>query len=138
MSRFASQLLEWYSGEHRDLPWRGATDPYAIWVSEIMLQQTQVVTVIPYFKRWMRRFPSIRSLAQASEREVLKFWEGLGYYSRARNLHQAAQVVLKQYRGGLPARPQSLRALPVIGRYTARAISSLAFGLIDPLPHPTP
>jgi A/G-specific adenine glycosylase len=133
MSRFASLLLEWYSGEHRDLPWRGATDPYAIWVSEIMLQQTRVVTVIPYFKRWMRRFPSIRSLAQASEREVLNFWEGLGYYSRARNLHLAAKVVLRQYGGELPSGAQSLRALPGIGRYTAGAISSLAFGLNEPV-----
>lgn len=122
-------LLAWYRAGHRPLPWRSTRDPYRIWVSEIMLQQTQVETVIPYYRRWLRRFPTVRALASAPERQVLALWEGLGYYSRARNLHKAAQVVVDQYEGRLPRTVEGLLALPGIGPYTAAAIASLAFGV---------
>ena len=111
------------------MPWRGSADPYAVWVSEIMAQQTRVETVIPYFERWMKRFPTVKALARARQRDVLNAWEGLGYYSRARNLHQAAQIVMQEHGGNLPAHVEELRKLPGIGRYTAGAIASLAFGL---------
>jgi A/G-specific adenine glycosylase len=124
--------MHWYHKNGRTLPWRGLADPYAIWVSEIMLQQTRVETVIPYFNRWMERFPTVAELAGASEREVLKFWEGLGYYSRARNLHKAGRIVIEKYAGRLPPDAGALRDLPGIGRYTAGAISSIAFGLDEP------
>ena len=122
------RLLAWYAREQRQLPWRGHADAYAVWVSEIMLQQTRVETVIPFFERWMQRFPTIQSLASASQQEVLSTWEGLGYYSRARNLHKAAQVVVEEYAGQLPRRQSELVKLPGIGEYTAGAISSIAFG----------
>ena len=125
-------LLAWYSEKRRELPWRGLSDPYAVWVSEIMLQQTRVETVIPYYKRWMSRFPTIASLAEASQQEVLAAWEGLGYYSRARNLQRAAQVVMAEHGGELPLDPHVLRKLPGIGRYTAGAIAAIAFGLDEP------
>ena len=124
----SGRLLSWYDREQRRLPWRGHPDAYAVWVSEIMLQQTRVETVIPYFERWMQRFPTIRSLANASQQEVLSLWEGLGYYSRARNLHKAAQVVLDQYAGQIPQNRAGLEKLPGIGAYTAGAIASIAFG----------
>jgi A/G-specific adenine glycosylase len=124
----SSRLLAWYDREQRRLPWRGHPDAYAVWVSEIMLQQTRVETVIPYFERWMQRFPTITSLARASQQEVLSLWEGLGYYSRARNLHKAAQVVDEQYAGQLPQDRTRLEKLPGIGAYTAGAIASIAFG----------
>ena len=129
---FATDLLAWYEQHARQLPWRGHPDPYAVWVSEIMLQQTRVETVIPYFERWMKRFPSIADLASASQQEVLSMWEGLGYYSRARNLHRAAQIVRSEHAGELPQDPKALRNLPGIGRYTAAAIASIAFGLDEP------
>jgi A/G-specific adenine glycosylase len=124
-------LLNWYAQNARNLPWRvqGQVDPYRVWISEIMLQQTRVETVIPYFERWMRRFPGVRELADASEQEVLSLWEGLGYYSRARNLYKAARIVMDGYGGELPHDLSSLRKLPGIGRYTAGAIASMAFGL---------
>lgn len=122
------RLLAWYDREQRRLPWRGHPDAYAVWVSEIMLQQTRVETVIPYFERWMQRFPTIQSLAQASQQEVLGLWEGLGYYSRARNLHKAAQVVVEHFGGQLPQERAGLEKLPGIGAYTAGAIASIAFG----------
>ena len=127
------KLLAWYARHARDLPWRRTRDPYAVWVSEIMLQQTQVATVIPYFARWMRRFPTVRRLAAADEADVLKAWEGLGYYSRARNLHRAAKEVVARYGGRLPRDVAALRALRGIGRYTAGAIASIAFGLDEPV-----
>jgi A/G-specific adenine glycosylase len=126
-------LLAWYRKNRRQLPWRDDPHPYAVWVSEIMLQQTRVETVLPYFERWMRRFASIESLAQASQQEVLNYWEGLGYYSRARNLHRAAREVVEQHNGRLPGDVRSLRSLPGIGPYTAGAIASIAFGLDEPL-----
>ncbi len=124
-----SSLTTWYDRCKRDLPWRGSSDPYAVWVSEIMLQQTQVRTVIPYYRRFLERFPDVPTLARAPLSDVLKSWEGLGYYTRARNLHRAAQTVLRDHDGHLPAEPAQLRKLPGIGQYTAAAIASIAFGL---------
>ncbi len=129
MNSLAQKLLDWYARHARQLPWRGHPEAYAVWVSEIMLQQTRVETVIPYFERWMKRFPTVAHLAAASEQEVLALWEGLGYYSRARNLHKAARIVAAEYGGQLPREPASLRRLPGIGRYTAAAIASIAFGV---------
>jgi A/G-specific adenine glycosylase len=127
MSEFSVHILAWYDQHARILPWRGHADPYAVWVSEIMLQQTRVETVIPYFERWMLQFPSIEILAEASEQAVLIAWEGLGYYSRARNLHKAAKIVTAEFDGKLPREIDQLRKLPGIGRYTAAAIASIAF-----------
>jgi len=129
LTELSRSLLDWYDREQRRLPWRGHPDPYAVWVSEIMLQQTRVETVIPYFERWMQRFPTPLALASASQQEVLSVWEGLGYYSRARNLHQAARVVMDRFDGRLPATRAELQALPGIGAYTAGAIASIAFNL---------
>jgi A/G-specific adenine glycosylase len=128
MGKFNKYLLIWYKSQGRKLPWRGSLNPYTIWVSEIMLQQTRVEAVIPYFERWMERFPSVADLAAASEQEVLSAWEGLGYYSRARNLHKAARIVMEEYGGKLPSDLKALRRLPGIGRYTVGAIASMAFG----------
>ncbi|MGI0490989.1 A/G-specific adenine glycosylase [Alkalinema pantanalense CENA528] len=125
-------LLDWYGDRGRDLPWRKLRDPYAIWISEIMLQQTQVKTVIPYFQRWLDRFPRVEILASADQQEVLKAWEGLGYYARARNLHKAAKVIVEQYQGQFPETLEATLALPGIGRTTAGGILSAAFNL--PLP----
>jgi A/G-specific adenine glycosylase len=132
MTEFSDRILAWYDQAARRMPWRGHPDPYAVWVSETMLQQTRVETVIPYFERWMMRFPGIAALAEASEQEVLATWEGLGYYSRARNLHKAARVLVDKFAGTLPSDPAALRRLPGIGRYTAGAIASMAFGLDVP------
>jgi A/G-specific adenine glycosylase len=131
MKRLPPRLLSWYRGNKRTLPWRDLprADPYAVWVSEIMLQQTRVETVIPYFERWMRLFPDIGALAGASEQAVLNAWEGLGYYSRARNLYQAAKIVTDQYGGEIPRDLDELRKLPGIGRYTLGAIASIAFDM---------
>jgi len=125
----AARLLNWYHHLGRDLPWRVQASPYRTWISEIMLQQTRVETVIPYFESWMERFPDIHSLAEASEEEVLRLWEGLGYYSRARNLHAAAKEIVQEYHGLMPDDRRKLEKLPGIGRYTAAAITSIAFGL---------
>jgi A/G-specific adenine glycosylase len=122
------RLGDWYRGARRDLPWRRTTDPYAITVSEIMLQQTQVVTVIPYYKRWLKVFPTWAALAAAPEGAVLKAWEGLGYYRRARSLQALAKAVMAQG-GQLPRSEEGLLALPGIGPYTAAAVGSIAFGL---------
>ena len=128
----AAALLAWYDQNARRLPWRGCRDPYAILVSEIMLQQTRVETVIPYYERWMQRFPTFQALAAAPQQDVLAVWEGLGYYSRARNLQRAAQVVVSEYGGELPRDLAALRRLPGVGRYTAGAVASIAFGLDEP------
>jgi A/G-specific adenine glycosylase len=125
---YAARLLGWYDREARRLPWRGHPDPYAVWISEIMLQQTRVDTVIPYFERWMARFPTISDLAAASEQEVLHLWEGLGYYSRARNLHRAARLLVEHHAGCIPSTRAELEKIPGIGPYTAGAIASIAFG----------
>lgn len=114
------------------MPWRDHPDPYAVWVSEIMLQQTRVETVIPYFEKWMKLFPNIKALANASEHDVLNAWEGLGYYSRARNLHKAAKIVTSKFNGELPRDLTDLRSLPGIGRYTVGAIASISFGMDEP------
>ena len=132
-SPIAKLLLPWWDAGHADLPWRGVDDPYAIWVSEIMLQQTQVATVIPYYQRWMIRFPTVQQLAAASLDDVLKLWEGLGYYGRARNLHFAARQVLDDFNGRLPHTLPELMQLKGIGRYTAVAIASIAFNQPAPV-----
>lgn len=121
------QLLAWFEVHRRDLPWRNTDDPYAIWVSEVMLQQTQVRVVIPYYERWLIRFPTVRSLADAPVEEVLKMWEGLGYYSRARRLHQGARMMVERFAGQIPRTEKELLSIPGIGRYTAGAILGFAF-----------
>ncbi len=129
---FAGRLLDWYAKHGRGLPWRGSPDPYAILVSEYMAQQTRVETVIPYYLRWMAQFPNIQALAEAPLEAVLKAWEGLGYYARARNLHQTARVIVTNHAGYIPSSVDELRALPGIGDYTAAAVASLAFGADEP------
>jgi len=129
----ARRLLDWYARHARSLPWRVAEpDPYAVWVSEAMLQQTRVETVISYYERWMTRFPTLAALAAASEQDVLQVWEGLGYYSRARNLQRAARQVMADFDGRLPASRAELEKLPGVGRYTAGAVASIAFGQDEP------
>lgn len=124
---FRRSLLEWYRLEGRDLPWRRTQDPYAILVSEFMLQQTQVATVIPYYNEWIRRFPDFAALAKASEQEVLHAWQGLGYYARARNLRATAIAIVDKHGGRFPTDLGAIRALPGIGRYTAHAVATFAF-----------
>ncbi len=133
VGKTAERLLDWFDRERRDLPWRRTRDPYAIWVSEVMLQQTQVRTVVPYWERWMREFPDVRSLAEAPESRVLKLWEGLGYYRRARHLHAAAVWIRDRHGGRFPGELEAILELPGIGRYTAGAIASIAFGLGTPV-----
>lgn len=130
--RIASHLLAWYGTHKRTLPWRGHRSEYAVWVSEIMLQQTRVETVIPYFDKWMKLFPTVRALAKASEHDVLNAWEGLGYYSRARNFHKAAKTVVEKYNGQLPRDLDELQKLPGIGRYTVGALASIVFDMDEP------
>ena len=127
-NRFTSLILDWYNENKRDLPWRKTKDPYKIWLSEIMLQQTRVSQGLPYYKKFLKNFSSVRELAQAPEKTVLRLWQGLGYYSRARNLHQCAKIISSQFNGKFPNTYESLLALPGIGEYTAAAISSIAFG----------
>ena len=127
------RLLTWYHRNKRDLPWRKTKDPYRILVSEIMLQQTQVVTVIPYYRRFIRTFPTVSSLARAPLQKVLKLWEGLGYYSRARNLHRAAQEIRDRWKNKVPSTIEGLSSLPGIGRYTAGAVASIAFDVKTPI-----
>ena len=129
---FSQLMLDWYDQNKRVLSFRGTKDPYRVWLSEIMLQQTRTVTAEGYYERFLRRFPDVRSLAEAPEEEVLKLWEGLGYYSRARNLLKAARVVTEQYGGQFPADVNLLRKLPGVGPYTAAAVASIAFGLPEP------
>ena len=126
-SPISNALLAWWDHDHADLPWRQTKDPYAIWISEIMLQQTQISTVIPYYERWMAKFPTVQALAEASLDAVLKLWEGLGYYSRARNLHGASNMVMDEFNGRIPQTAADLMKLKGIGRYTAGAIASIAF-----------
>ncbi len=121
-------LLAWYRAQRRDLPWRRTSDPYRIWVAEIMLQQTQVATVIPYYERFLARFPDVQALAKAELDEVLALWQGLGYYGRARNLHAAARLVCERHGGIIPSNPHEFRSLPGVGPYTAGAVLSIAFG----------
>ena len=126
---FTRSVIDWYDSGHRALPWRATRDPYRIWVSEIMLQQTRAETVVSYYERFLARYPTVEALAGADEEELLKSWEGLGYYSRARSLQRAAREIVERYGGELPADVERLRALPGIGDYTAGAIASIAFGI---------
>jgi A/G-specific adenine glycosylase len=128
MKRLRAAILRWYLVHRRDLPWRRTRDPYAIWVSEIMLQQTRVETVVPYYERFLGRFPTVAALAGAREPDVLAAWSGLGYYTRARNLKSAAALLVRERGGVVPRDPEGLRALPGVGAYTAAAIASVAFG----------
>ena len=130
---FQRSLLRWFTRDGRDLPWRRTRDPYAILVSEVMLQQTQVATVIPYYTEWLRRFPDFASLARASENEVLLAWQGLGYYARARNLQATAIAVLQNHRGRFPRSIERIERLPGIGKYTAHAVASFAFNQSVPI-----
>lgn len=133
LRNFRRKLRAWYDRHARELPWRGTRDPYAVWLSEIMLQQTQVETVKPYFQRFLAALPTIRALAEAEERQVLRLWEGLGYYRRARQLHQAARQIVAVHDGRFPCDPQAVQRLPGIGRYTAGAILSIAFDQRQPI-----
>ena len=130
-------LLAWYAANRRDLPWRrhngAGPDPYRVWLSEVMLQQTRVETVLPYYERWLARFPTLQQLADAPLDDVLKAWEGLGYYSRARNFHRAVREVAERHGGRVPGDPTAFRALPGVGRYTAGAVMSIAFGRAVPV-----
>ena len=132
IASFRRTLLNWYDNEKRDLPWRRTKNPYFIWISEIMLQQTQVVTVIPYYERFLDWFPTIEDLANAPEDKLLKAWEGLGYYSRVRNMQKAAQEIMEKFDGIFPNNHKDILSLKGIGPYTAGAISSIAFGLAEP------
>ena len=122
------QLLAWYRSAQRDLPWRRTRDPYRIWLSETMLQQTRVDSVIPYYERFLERFPDVQALALADEQDVLRAWSGLGYYARARNLKRAAECIVRDHAGELPRAAEQLAALPGVGPYTVGAIRSIAFG----------
>lgn len=132
-TKIQAKLLRWFNKHHRDLPWRKTKDPYAIWVSEIMLQQTQVATVIPYYEKFLKTFPTVRSLAKAHLSRVLKVWEGLGYYSRTRNLHQASGMITNRFNGKIPDTLKDLLTLPGIGRSTAGAILSIAYNREAPI-----
>lgn len=134
MSLFAQRLIAWHRchGRH-DLPWQGTTDPYRVWLSEIMLQQTQVTTVIPYYLRFLERFPTLTDLAAAPVEEVMALWSGLGYYARARNLHKCARAVVAEHAGDFPRDPEKIAALPGIGRSTANAIAAFCFGAHAPI-----
>jgi A/G-specific adenine glycosylase len=132
IEEFQNDLLYWFERQQRNLPWRQNRDAYRVWVSEIMLQQTRVETVIPYYERFMERFPTASDLAEADLEEVYKYWEGLGYYSRARNLHAAVQEVQEKYGGIVPDTPEEVHSLKGVGPYTAGAILSIAYGLPEP------
>lgn len=132
-ANFRRALKRWYHKNRRSLPWRETDDPYRIWISEIMLQQTTVVAVVPYYERFFKAFPSVVHLAKADEQDVLKLWEGLGYYSRARNIHKAAQEIVDRFDSVFPTTVDELLSLPGIGRYTAGAIASFAFDRAAPI-----
>jgi A/G-specific adenine glycosylase len=127
------KLLQWYDSSARNLPWRASTDPYSIWLSEIMLQQTRVDTVIEYYKNWLKIFPTIQDLANASEEQILRQWQGLGYYSRARNFHKAAKLIVEREQGQFPETAELWRTLPGVGEYTAAAIASIAYNQAIPV-----
>jgi A/G-specific adenine glycosylase len=134
LARFRARLLEWFRAHRRDLPWRASPsrreglDPYRVWVAEVMLQQTRIAAVIPYYERFLKEFPDVRALARARQEAVLRLWAGLGYYSRARNLHRAAKEIAARHGGKFPREPEAALALPGIGRYTAAAVLSIAYG----------
>lgn len=129
LAQFRTALLTWFERSRRDMPWRSTTDPYAVWLSEVMLQQTRVDQALPYFERFLERFPDVRALASAPLDDVLRVWEGLGYYSRARNLHRAAIEIVDRWDGAIPDDPTILRTLPGVGEYTSAAVASVAFGV---------
>ena len=133
LKTIATRVSAWFEANHRVLPWRQTYEPYAVWISEVMLQQTQVSTVLPYFVKFITRFPNVQVLSQATEEEVLLFWSGLGYYSRARNLLKAAAQIVDEHSGRIPSETQDLLSLPGIGRYTAGAIASIAFNRPEPV-----
>lgn len=133
MKALRRDLLRWYRANKRDLPWRLTRDPYAIWISETMLQQTRVDTVIPYYERFLKRFPTVEALADAAPDDLMQLWAGLGYYSRARNLHAAARTVSDEFGGKLPDDPEALQTLKGVGRYTAGAVASIAFDRPAPI-----
>jgi A/G-specific adenine glycosylase len=128
VSEFSDSILQWYDVNRRRLPWRTNRNPFSIWISEVMLQQTQVRTALPYYERFLQRFPEVTQLAAATEEEVLALWAGLGYYARARNLHHAAQTIVRDFGGKFPSRYEDILRLPGVGKYTAGAISAIAFG----------
>ncbi len=128
LNQIAEPLLRWYDANRRSLPWRESTDPYRVWVSEIMLQQTRVAAVLPYYGRWMQELPDVAALASVEEERLMKLWEGLGYYSRARNLQKAAEMIMEKFGGVFPHTKDELLKLPGVGEYTAGAIASIAFG----------
>ena len=132
-TEFSSTILAWYDRHKRELPWRLNTDAYSVWLSEIILQQTRVAQGLPYYNRFIKKYPEVEDLARAPESEVLRLWQGLGYYSRARNLHRCAKGVVEQHRGQFPQTMEELRTLPGIGNYTAAAIASVAFGEAVPV-----
>lgn len=127
MKRITKALMKWYQKHARNLPWRGSIDPYKIWISEVMLQQTRIETVIPYFEKWMSKFPDLESVSKSSEEEVLRIWEGLGYYSRARNIYKTANIIKEEFHGSFPEDEKMVRNLPGIGDYITGAILSIAF-----------
>jgi A/G-specific adenine glycosylase len=131
--KIARQLVRWFEQNHRNLPWRTDHEPYHVWISEVMLQQTQVETVIPYYSHWMKTFPDVSALVKASEQDLLQIWEGLGYYSRARNIYKAALQIVSEYQGYIPEEVDVLLKLPGIGRSTAGAIASIAYGKKEPI-----
>jgi A/G-specific adenine glycosylase len=133
LNKIAKILVQWYPHNARTLPWRSDREPYHVWVAEIMLQQTRVETVIPYYQRWMKKFPTLKKLAESDLQEILRVWEGLGYYSRARNLHKAANILQQKHRGVIPSEASKLIALPGIGRSTAGAIASISFNQDEPI-----
>ncbi|MBS4209126.1 A/G-specific adenine glycosylase [Bacillus sp. FJAT-50079] len=132
IQQFQHDLVSWFTREQRDLPWRKDSDPYKVWVSEIMLQQTRVDTVIPYYERFLKKFPTLADFAAADDESVLKIWEGLGYYSRVRNLHSAVKEVVEEYGGRVPNTPEEISKLKGVGPYTAGAVLSIAYGLPEP------
>ncbi|VAX34961.1 A/G-specific adenine glycosylase [hydrothermal vent metagenome] len=130
---FSEPLMQWYKKQARDLPWRNTRDPYKIWISEIMLQQTTVNAVIPYYEKWVKVFPIVADVAKASEQKILKLWQGLGYYSRAKNIHKSAQLICEQHDQKIPRNPNELRKLPGFGPYTVGAVLSIAFDMREPI-----
>src|SRR3989338_7860889 len=132
MAAFSKKLLTWYHSRTRPMPWRGEKDPYKIWLSEVMLQQTQVETVIPYYKKWLQKFPTLKHVARASEDEVLKMWEGLGYYARVRNFRVACQTIVKKMGGKFPENEIDFRSLKGVAAYTHAAVQSIAFKRLIP------
>lgn len=131
-SEFATHLLNWYDSRRCNFPWRDCNDPYKIYLSEVMLQQTQVATVLPYYKKWIQKFPTIQSVAKATQEQILKQWEGLGYYSRARNFHKSSQIIADSFNGIIPSDPDEFSKLPGVGPYISAAVMSIAFH--QPLP----